>query len=449
MLLRGRLTIAALALAAVALLDRSLAGSGETPSASGETVRPAPPAAPGPPAPALAPPELFARLPVTRERFETLEAASPASAVGRRSPIELRDPPPSRPDLRGPLRIEYTLDAALAHEVFRLLERGRVALGHVLVMDPETGRLLAYVSTDLERFPPDRVYPAASLVKVITAAALLHQEPQAVEGTCRTVGSPYRLTPRRVDPSPGGRPVTLRRALATSDNQCFAQIAVHRVGSRNLLGAIDRFGWLRPPAPLHAPGQVEVGEDSFELGKLGAGLAGARITPLHAVQLAGTLATGRRMEPTWIDRVTDGEGRPLLVPRQPSERVMTPELAARLREMLVDTTVRGTARRAFRTRRGPVLGPVQVAGKTGSLSGSDPDGRYEWFVGVAPAAAPRVAVAVLVVQGKLWWMTPAQVAAETLKVVFCPKGVCRPEAAQAWLEPSGEAAPSESAARES
>jgi hypothetical protein len=61
--------------------------------------------------------------------------------------------------------------------------------------------------------------------------------------------------------------------------------------------------------------------------------------------------------------------------------------------MLMETTRSGTARRAFRARGGrPLLGEVRVAGKTGSLSGRDPDGRYEWFIGVAPADDPRIAV---------------------------------------------------------
>ena len=64
------------------------------------------------------------------------------------------------------------------------------------------------------------------------------------------------------------------------------------------------------------------------------------------------------------------------------------------------------------------------AGKTGSLSGKDPSGRYEWFAGVAPADEPRIAVAVLVVQGKLWWRNASQIASEVLKRVFCVRGRC-------------------------
>jgi hypothetical protein len=65
-----------------------------------------------------------------------------------------------------------------------------------------------------------------------------------------------------------------------------------------------------------------------------------------------------------------------------------------------------------------------VAGKTGSLSGKQPDGRYEWFIGVAPADAPRVAIASLVVQDELWWRTSSQIAADVLYGVFCVHGKC-------------------------
>jgi cell division protein FtsI/penicillin-binding protein 2 len=113
---------------------------------------------------------------------------------------------------------------------------------------------------------------------------------------------------------------------------------------------------------------------------------------------------------------------------------MTPELAEELRGMLTDTTRKGTARRAFRMRNGqPLLGPVEVAGKTGSLSGTDPKGRYEWFVGAAPAKRPEIAVAVLVVQGDQWWRSASQVAASVLQSVFCEGRKCSPELAARWV----------------
>jgi cell division protein FtsI/penicillin-binding protein 2 len=386
------------------------------------------------------PPGLVVRLPVTRDALElprTSELQAAPDDDGYAPGLLYEEVDVTGPGLRGPLRVEYTLDAELTGRVFRTLRRARAALGHVIVMDPESGRLFAYASTDVSRFPPTRPYPAASLVKVITAAAALDRDPETARLPCRFRGNPWRLTPSRLDPPAHGSEVSLRRALATSNNQCFAQLAVHAVGADALLNTIARFGWLAEPAPAHDAGRADPGDDRFGLGRLGCGLAGCRITPLHAAQLAASLARGELVAPRWIHRVVDADGRELRLPAPPPHRdVMRPDLAAELRGMLVGTTISGTARHAFRKRSGqPLLGKVRTAGKTGSLSGSNPDGRYEWFVGVAPAERPRIAVAVLMVQGHLWWRSASQVAASVLESVFCEDGKCSADHAERWRHP--------------
>ena len=330
------------------------------------------------------------------------------------------------------VRLRYSLDPALTRAIWRIVDQGRVERAHVVVMDLASGALAAYVSTDPTHFPPDRAYPAASLVKVVTAAAALDAAPSLAHGVCRFAGSPYVLTPSRVNPPRRGVEITLERALATSNNQCFAQWAVHRVGARGMLDAIDRFGLLSPPAPDHPPGDVEdPGESAFKLGELGSGLDGLMITPLHAAQLAGTLAHGKLLEPRWIQAAFDASGEPLAVAGAPRERVvLSAALADQLRGLLRETTERGTARRAFRPRGRPLLPGIPVAGKTGSLTGANPPGRYEWFAGVAPADDPRLAVAVVTVQGQRWYTSGSQLAAQVFRAAFCPDGRCSARAVE-------------------
>ncbi len=380
----------------------------------------------------LPPPGLLERLPVTERVLDLPVATNPLGAERFHEFVQIRE---AAPDRENSFRVAYTLDPELTRQVFRVLLNGRVALGHVILLDPRSGRVLAYASTDVQQFPPTRAYPAASLIKVITAAAALDRDPSLANLPCRYRGSPYRLTPARIDPPRAGVEVSFRKALASSNNQCFAQLAVHSVGEKPLLSAISRFGWLSAPAPAHAPGSADAGEDRYDVGRLGCGLAGSRITPLHAAQLAATLARGELVAPRWIEAIYAADGRELVLPATPvPRRVMTPELAAELRSMLVDTTRRGTARRAFRQRNGrQLLGPVAVAGKTGSLSGKNPEGRYEWFAGVAPADEPRVAIAVLLVQGDLWWRNASQIAAEVLQRVFCEGRDCSPEHVARWM----------------
>lgn len=441
MTLRGRLTLLVAGVLLVTPFLRAC-GASEGPTALAE------------PAPESPAPRLEARPPASAT-LELVRRELPPSAAGRSGKaaeplaapqdaarlVETLPLPAGAEDIPGPLRVEYTLHPELTRRIEQALRRGRVELGHVIVLEPRSGRLLAYVSTEPERLPATRPYPAASLMKVVTAAAVLEHAPERARRPCLFQGSPWRLTRARLDPPQRGRSVSLRRAMATSNNQCFAQLAVHALGPRTLHGEIERLGLLRAPAPGHEPGRLDHGDDPLELGRLGCGLAGCEITPLAAARLAAALAEGRLVEPHWIARVVDAAGREMTPAPPEPRRVLSPRLAAELRRMLVDTTRTGTARRAFHTRRGPLLGPVRVAGKTGSVNGSDPSGRYEWFIGVAPAERPEVAVATLVVQSDLYWISSSQLAAEVLKTLFCPKGVCRVDAVRDWLEPAAPDAP--------
>ncbi len=334
------------------------------------------------------------------------------------------------------LRVEYTLDLALTQAVYDIFERGRVKLGLAVVLDPATGNVLAYAGTDPKRLPPGEVYPAASLVKVVTAAAALESAPASARRSCRFVGNPYRLTPARVVPPKRGTEITLERALAMSNNQCFAQLAVNDLGAKTMLDLFRRFGLLQRPGPGHEAGQAaDPHGDRFALGKLGCGLAGLQITALHAAEIAATLADGKRRAPRWIERVTDSNGEEYALPSTTAAvQVLTPALAADLREMMIATTVSGTARRAFRAAYGrPILKVMKVAAKTGSLSGKTPPGRYEWLIALAPADRPKVAIAVLVVQQKRWHSTASQIGAQILNAIFCTGSTCRVERADQWL----------------
>jgi hypothetical protein len=411
-------------------------------SAGPHIVRPEPPPPPPPPS---VPVELLATLP------PTVRAPIAAAVLGGGDRIVDRVDVDPASSVRGPLEIEYTLDAGLMRRVAEILRP--IPLGHVVVMNPIDGRVLAYASTDPADFPATRPYPTASLMKVVTTTAILEHAPEAIDRPCRFVGSPYYLTQNLLDPpltTARGHDVPFVRALAMSYNQCFAQLAVHELGSLTVIDTMQRLGLLEPPGPGHLPGEVDPVHDRFDLGKLGSGLAGSRISPLAAARLAAVLVDGQVIAPHWIARVRDGNGNDLRMPDPIAPRAaFAPAVTSALRSMMIETTESGTARRAFHGPGGElVLEPIAVAGKTGSLNGLNPDGHYEWFIGLAPADAPRVAVATLVVNRGKWGRSASQLAAAVLREVFCNGSACRPDAAPlapARTAPSQAAVPARAA----
>ena len=72
--------------------------------------------------------------------------------------------------------------------------------------------------------------------------------------------------------------------------------------------------------------------------------------------------------------------------------------------MMELTTRIGTAKGTFRDKRGRRLLPVEVAGKTGTLSAETDRGYvgYSWFVGYAPAERPTIAFAVVLGNNPNW-----------------------------------------------
>jgi cell division protein FtsI/penicillin-binding protein 2 len=416
------LALAALALDAGAQV-RAEAGMVQAAEIQLPPVSAAPPSAPAPPG--LAPAAALELLPPgTRSPTEggAFASADEGSSAYGAVVERLGDPPDS-----DRLEVKFTVDPELDERVRGVLKRLRAPLGHVIMMDPASGEIFSYVSTDPETFPATRTYPTASLMKVVTAAAVLRHAPAAAERDCRYLGSPHKLRTANLEPPvSGGRVDSFWRAIAISNNQCFARLAVHDVGEEALIDEMRGAGMLEAPAPRHGMGRVEAIESDLDLGRLGSGLAGSFITPLAAARLASLLAEGKLVSPYWIAAVRDAEGRTLVMPgRRPPRQVWPPEVAEKLRELMVGVTARGTAKSAFRDERGrPLLGDVRVAGKTGSLSGSDPKGRYEWFIGVAPAEAPRVAIATVVVNGPLWWSNASDVAAWALREVFCDRAGC-------------------------
>jgi peptidoglycan glycosyltransferase len=114
--------------------------------------------------------------------------------------------------------------------------------------------------------------------------------------------------------------------------------------------------------------------------------------------MSGIANKGILPKPYLVDRIVSPKGE-VLYKAQPAalRRLVKSETASKLLQMMEYTTTIGTSRREFVSKNRPILGNIDVAAKTGTLRGDNPEGINNWFIATAPIENPEIAVAVVVV----------------------------------------------------
>lgn len=374
-----------------------------------------------------------------------IDPNAPPSAAGYQLPdtlpgaLDLRAIYPDNDQMLATLGNEWmaelTTDVRLQAIATKALNRARVPFGAVVVLDPKTGDVLAMADRYDETHesapklskdgPPHlalrAVAPAASVFKIITAAALLEN------GVRSDLRYPYTYAKRKVypkhikAPGPGAPLASIGDALAKSNNGFFARQADTHLSRESLDAVARRFGFNQiVPFPLVTDASTaRVPRNGLERARMAAGFWRSRLTPLHGALIASAVATdGKLPTPRLVKTLISPEGRRINAPERPAfTEAMPPEVARKLRKMMARTIRLGTGRRAFK-KWPKSLRHIDVGGKTGTLALREPYTFYTWFVGYAPVDDPQVAIAVMVGNGKLWWQRGIDVAQTVLSEHF-------------------------------
>lgn len=327
---------------------------------------------------------------------------------------------------------ELTLDPALQHDAERLLDEAHPAAGAVVALDMKSGRILAWADRRRGGRGPSVVTtphaPAASVFKLVTTATLFEKTDISPSERVCISGGLRGIERRHLDPPRDGdiRCGTLFQALGHSRNAVYAQLATHRLMRADLVEVGERLGFNgRVPFDFKASvGTLDVPYEDLEFARTAAGFRGSTLTPLGGAYLASVIASGGLSPRLRIVARAGNYEAPAGL--ETEGRVLGPITAQRLERMMEVTVASGTARAAFHDELGhSLMGPIQVAGKTGTLHPSDADdeGVASWFIGFAPARAPTVVVSVLLENGNVWRRKAVEVARDVLRSYFVARGV--------------------------
>lgn len=311
-----------------------------------------------------------------------------------------------------------TIDPRLQQAAEGVLKGFQIPFGAVVVLSVPDARVLALVGRSAvdPRLGPEELAlrpwaPAASVFKVVSAAALVGNGVSPQQRTCYHGGASAVLPENLADlPDLDRRCDTLARGLGKSQNAILAKLAAQHL-SPELLESVGHALGFEQEIPFElpvVPSHLDVPADRLEFARTAAGFWHSTLSPMHGALLAATIASGGEMlAPRLVDHAVDAWGReiPAAAARPtPPRRVVDAQTAHEVGRMMELTTRIGTARRTFRDKRGRRVLPVEVAGKTGTLSAITDRGYvgYSWFVGFAPADRPAIAFAVVLGNAANW-----------------------------------------------
>lgn len=290
-------------------------------------------------------------------------------------------------------------DRALAAAVDSLHATG----GDIVVMNPFTGEVLAMASS---RADPSAVantavtepYEPGSTVKPFVAARLLSLGKARPDEMINTFGGHYTIDGRTInDAEEHAAMMSLSDVIKHSSNVGIVRFA-ERLSPREKFELLRDVGFGAPTAvllPAESPGTLREparwSKQSAASVMMGYEVA---VTPLQIVAAYSAIANGGELvAPQIVKEIRSADGTVRYTAhRRVIRRVMSPAVAATMRQMLRDVVTGGTSTKAD-------LATLDVAGKSGTarrnVHGHYVEGSYTAsFVGLFPEDKPQFVVLV-------------------------------------------------------
>ena len=255
----------------------------------------------------------------------------------------------------------------------------------------------------------DELFPPGSTFKLVTASAALENGfgPDSLWPNPNELDLP--LTDATIEnfggsTCSGGSQITLADALRQSCNVVFGEVGLE-LGADALAEQAREYGFTAEPGDdlvpfdipwtsgvFPAPETFAEREPAVAISAIGQQDVAAN--PLQMALVAAAIGNGGvEMQPRLVTEARDPTGQVIaeFAPQEFSQPLSAANAAA-LTQMMVGVVESGTGTAAQ-------IPGVTVAGKTGTAQHGEGANPHAWFVSFAPAEAPEVAVAVIVLDG--------------------------------------------------
>lgn len=327
--------------------------------------------------------------------------------------------------------IDHHLQESLLSKVDEMMNKERYqsrSIG-IVVMSAETGKILSMVSFDRQNQMYNTCiegqFPAASIFKIITAAAAIDARGLNENSSITYTGQKHTLYRAQLKEAAKrySHTLSLKDSFAQSVNPVFGKLGSQMLGKEKIESYATRFGFNKAIDfdVMVEPSHLATGDDPFRLAEIASGYnIQTTISPLHGAMIATTvLNNGKMINPTLVDRIIDQDNQVVYErkDRQP-QQVISEKTSRELHRMMQATVSSGTAHKVFKCiSRNAVLKDLNVGGKTGSINNNP---RYDWFIGFAedPRTGHAIIVSAVVAHGQFIGEKASQYAKLAMETFF-------------------------------
>jgi cell division protein FtsI/penicillin-binding protein 2 len=279
-------------------------------------------------------------------------------------------------------RRSLTIDWDLQQFIVDTASKYKLYYGAIVVMDAHSGNILALFGQNADGqdcslgLEPEL---GASIFKLVTAVTALEQAGFTAESMFFYTGSAYTLYKRQLTNKRDRwcEDISLADAFARSNNVVFGKLGSIYLGQEPLVLTAEKMGFGKSPLREFeiTPSESFHPQDEYGAAELACGFnRQTRISPLHAAQMVTAVLNDGRMVTPRLDRGEDVE----------KIQVMKAGTAQTLSAMMERTVRKGTVSKTFRgCSSDRVLKHLVIGGKSGSIDGTEPSGRRNWFAGYA------------------------------------------------------------------
>jgi cell division protein FtsI/penicillin-binding protein 2 len=322
------------------------------------------------------------------------------------------------------LKVEISLNTDLQTYILKLLRRSRTSQAAVIALKPTNGQILAMASYDqggkTENLCLKADFPAASLFKIISAAAAIEVRDFSPETTMGFKGMKHTLYKSQLKQDDGRHitKTTLKRAFSGSINPVFGKIGIYDLGEGYLVKYSDKF-LFNQQIPFDLPLAVSsicIPKDAFGLAEIASGFnKNTRISPLHASLITATIVNyGIMVEPWLVHRIEDESGETLYRARYTRlGKAIEEDTARQMKILMKDTVLNGTCRKAFLPlRRKKAFQDIEIGAKTGTINDSQDLHKYDWITAYALPKEKKkgMCITVLAIHGEILGIRASEIA---------------------------------------